>query len=340
LRIIILGTFVEGALENYFSQGFSDLGYQVINYEITQSYFKQLRNPFYKAINAISSNLILKEINKEVIKFANENYSDIIFVCKGATLFPTTIQQLRSSCKLLVNYNPDHPFEFYSKGSGNSNVCDSVKYYHIYFSYSQSISKRIWNQENIPSFVIPFGFDDRYIYQIPDTTINKFLFVGAWDNTRSAILNTTDFTTLDIYGDSNWQRKCKNDSTSNKSFQQRKLYGDELRNKIASYTATINILREQNLVEKSHNMRTFEVPGYGGLLLSQYTEEQASYFEPHKEAIYYSSIDDLHEKLSMLLSFPKLVENIKVKGRERALKSRYSYHERCVDMHTIFSKYL
>ena len=51
--------------------------------------------------------------------------------------------------------------------------------------------------------------------------------------------------------------------------------------------AVINIFREQNY--RSHNMKTFEIPAYGGIQFSQYSKEVSSFFKNNRSIFFYSS---------------------------------------------------
>lgn len=93
-------------------------------------------------------------------------------------------------------------------------------------------------------------------------------------------------------------------------------------------------------MEQSHNMRTFEVPGYGGVLIADRTEEQSSFFEEGKEAVYFSSIDELRDKLHYLESSPGDVSSIKAAALKRAACSGYTYTDRSREMYEVFKKYL
>ena len=64
---------------------------------------------------------------------------------------------------------------------------------------------------------------------------------------------------------------------------------------IAGARVAINILRKQN--EGSYNMRTFENPGCGGLLASQFSIEQQDFFPDGNAAIYFANLEDMVPQL-------------------------------------------
>ena len=118
------------------------------------------------------------------------------------------------------------------------------------------------------------------------------------------------------------------------------LYGCEYKQAIADAAGIINLMRRQNMSEQSHNMKTFEVPGYHGLLISQRTDEQLIYFEEDKEAIYFDTVDELSSKMKYLNKNPETIKRIKAAAYQRCLKSGYSYNERSFQLLQKLKMYL
>ena len=234
--------------------------------------------------------------------------------------------------------------EIYSRGGTNNNIIQGVSYYDLFFTYASKIAQKISSNHSIPAYTIPFGFDpvlvERYSSSFKDMLSNSFLFVGAWDKEREHDLETLGRDDVEIFGDSEWGLKTGKNKLVNRNYRHKKLYNEELYARIRSSMGVINIMRKQNIVEGSHNMRTFEVPGYGGLLLSQFTEEQADFFEPGKEAIYYQTIEELNDKMTYLKNHPASIREIKKNALTRSLNSDYSYDHRAKKLLSIISEHL
>ncbi len=93
------------------------------------------------------------------------------------------------------------------------------------------------------------------------------------------------------------------------------IYDGQYIEAIQNASGVINLLRRQNIEEGSHNMRTFEVPGYGGLLIANRTTEQRDFFEEDKEAIFFESVEELNDKLNFLGRNKEIVNRIKQAAR-------------------------
>jgi len=341
---LVLGSFTKGAIEHSYLHSFQQLGIELTTFDISGPYYfaiqKHLLN---KVINRLYPDLFLGKINQGVIEFCKSKVFDVILVFKGHTLYTATLQKIKSQTRLLCCYNPDHPLIFFSRGSGNKHVTEGFPIYHIHFSYARSIVKTIKEQYNREAFWIPFGFDAEMINKgknIPARTGDYFLFYGAYDRQRAALLNTLAGINLKIFGNSYWQSKTKKYKNVQKAFQGTNLYSTELVERTREANGVLNILREQNLVEESHNMRTFEVPGCGGLLISNYTKEQAEFFVPGKEALYYRSPEELRSILEEISKNKPLTQQIKNEALKRCISDKYSYFDRAQQMIGIMRGFL
>lgn len=110
----------------------------------------------------------------------------------------------------------------------------------------------------------------------------------------------------------------------------KKLHGIELRGQvtgadmaqaIAGAKVSLNILRLQN--EGSHNMRTFEVPGAGGLLASQYSTEQDAFFPRDSGAVYFDDPKGAVSVIDALLRDRSTRDAIRQAAHSRAQQNTY-----------------
>jgi spore maturation protein CgeB len=345
MKILLLGAFSKGALENYYLRGLRALGIECSCFDITKDYYSAIGHSIWnKVINKIHADFFFNPINRKLSEFLDGEFYDIILVFKGLTLYTETIGNLRAHTKILCCYNPDHPFKYYSPDSGNRYTLESIRLYDIYFTYSGRISEQLKSEWEVKSYVIPFGYDDseQGDYHL-DAAIyeNKWLFIGTWDREREALLSTLKENNLNIYGDESWNNHSgkKNDKIIN-SYQGKPLYNDEYKAAIQNASGIFNFLRPQNIEEGSHNMRTFEVPGYGGLLISNRTEEQKGFFEEDKEAIYFEGSEELNDKLQFLDGNKTVVEKIKRAARRRSENSGYGYSFRSRQLFDVIRNYL
>jgi spore maturation protein CgeB len=95
------------------------------------------------------------------------------------------------------------------------------------------------------------------------------------------------------------------------------------------YRAQLNMMRIHN--EQSHNMRTFEVPGVGGIMIAPQTREHEMFFENGKEVFLYRSPGECVEMIRHVLSMPvNDALAIRNKAREVSLEKGYHYRNRAM----------
>ncbi len=339
--VLILGSFSKGALEHQYVRGFLNNNWEVEKIDIQITVHEQSNKHIVnKIVNELFPNLFLTTINNVIIEKARSTKPIVVLIFKGMEIKPETILELKQHCKLICNYNPDHPFNFYSKGAGNKNVKDSINLYDIYFSYSTAICKQLMQHFNVNSYCIPFGYDETVIplRSLTDNISNQFLFIGAWDKEREYKLTKLAHTDLQIFGPSNWGKKIN--KFGKLKYNSEPLYEQEYANACLNAAGILNFLRPQNITEQSHNMRTFEVPGYGGLLIAERTTEQLDFFEEDKEAIYFDDIIELNDKLKYLKDNQKTILKLKKNAFTRSLNSGYDYNSRTKQFIDHLEKYI
>lgn len=93
-----------------------------------------------------------------------------------------------------------------------------------------------------------------------------------------------------------------------------------------------NLVREKN--GQSHSMKTFEIPSCGGFMLTKRTEDQLEFFPEDVGAVYFSTEEELLEKIKFYLKNDDQRKKIAAKGFEIAKSHRYSHR-----MQTVIDRY-
>lgn len=341
MKILFLGAFGKGALENFYVDGFGQFPVSLEKFDITEKYYQKISSSLVnRVVNKLKPDYFFREINEALLSYVRNRHYDVVLVFKGLTLLPDTLLQLKKHTTLLCCYNPDHPFRFYSAGSGNRNILESISVYDLYINYARSVSAEMAKRYPVKVATIPFGYDSRPFQKIKADWLTalseKIIFVGSFDLERARFLKSIDEENLLIFGDQKWRTRTSAFRSLRMAFAGRGLYDDEYKLANQSAFASLNILRKQNLEEQSHNMRSFEVPGYGGLLLSNRTEEQEYFFEDMKEAVFFDDALELQEKLAFLKRNNHKVAQIKAAALSRSERSGYSYLNRSREMYELF----
>ena len=101
---------------------------------------------------------------------------------------------------------------------------------------------------------------------------------------------------------------------------------------VALSCAGIGLGLLSKLFPETATTRTFEIPACGTFLLAERTGDHLSLYEEGREAEYFSSTDELVDKIRFYTANPALRERIAKAGRERYLRSGYTRRARYREM--------
>jgi spore maturation protein CgeB len=328
MKILIVGSDKVYAIENFYKKYLEERGEKVYLFT-AQNYFYEYyqRSVLNKILYKASLSGIISKINVLFKTAVDQFRPDLIWVFKGMEITPDSLKWARAQNIKLVNYNPDNPFIFLGPGSGNKNVTDSIPLYDMHFTYNLSIQERLERDFKIRTVFLPFGYDlsdQLFTVCTEQEEITRVCFAGNPDKDRAAFIEQMAGAgiPMDVFGN-NWERAVTHPGI--RIFEP--VYGDDFWKVLRRYRVQLNLMRIHNL--DSHNMRSFEVPAVGGIMLAPDTREHRLFFEDGREALWFNGIHEAVEKAKQLLGMQKLSsEEIRKNARERTLRSGYSYKDR------------
>jgi spore maturation protein CgeB len=328
LKILIVGSDKTWAIEKFYIKYLRELGVEVELFAAYDKFYDYYHTSVFNKITFKSGiSPIYTKINKELEKAVYGIKPDIIWVFKGMEIFAGLLSKFKNLGIKLINYNPDNPFIFSGVGSGNKNITKSISIYDLYLTYDLSIKSNLETNYNVKSEILPFGFDlsDDLLEECEkEEEIIRLCFLGNPDKDRAKFILelSNENIPITVYGNS-WNKFLKNGRIEIKEPVYRKEFWKNLRR----YRIQLNLLRPHN--PNSHNMRTFEVPGVGGIRLAPKTPDHCLYFEQEKEIFLFNNISDCVLQSKLLLGKNvRDAKKIRQAARERSLKSGYRYKDR------------
>jgi len=341
-RLLIVGSDQVWALERIYTKYLRQAGLEVELFAAPDDFHDWYKKSLlHKVLFRAGLAGIYRSINQRLLEKVRVFNPGAIWIFKGMEIFPATLHTLKEQGYFLANYNPDHPFIIAGRGSGNDNVTNSVGCYDLHFCYHGILQQQIEKKYKIPTVFLPFGYEisaSDYENALTKEEINKICFIGNPDSNRIEIIHkiANKGIPVDVFGHGWDSTKLAGNPliTIHEA-----IYGTRFWAKLRQYRVQLNIFRTHNL--GSHNMRSFEIPGIGGIQLSPFSDEQAGFFEEGKQIFFYRDEAELVAKLSDLLSLsPQEAENIRNSSHQRSLASGYSYAHRATTVYQTFKKYL
>ena len=273
------------------------------------------------------------ELGRDLIAHVEAESPDILFLFKGMDIRPATLRAIRDRGVRLVNYNADHPLEYFSRGSGNANVRDAIPFYDLYVTYSENIAGQLRAAHpDLAVCVVPFGHevDDARFQRITgEAEVPRACFLGNPDEQRVAAIRTLADAGIpvDVYG-FDWPKFL---SPGPLVTVNGPLHGDAMMAALRRYRLQLNVFRPHNA--DSHNMRSFEVPACGGIMLAEDSSEHRRFFEAGKEAFFFKDPAAMIEGARHVMALsPSEADAIRRAARARTVASRYHYAYRAQAM--------
>ncbi len=328
MRLLIVGSDNVAGIEKFFVKYIEEEGVTVSFFSAQNLFYDfYFKSIIHKAVYRAGMSTIHKTISGEFKKAVVEFKPDVIWVFKGMEMTPKTLQWARDLGVKLVNYNPDNPFIFSGKGSGNKNITDSVSLYDLHLTYNLSVKERIENEFKLPVSFLPFGFDlDENLYRecAAQQEILKVCFLGNPDAQRASFIKSLADANvqIDVFG-GKWQRQLKHPNITLYD----PVYSDDFWKTLRRYRVQLNVMRLHN--PDSHNMRTFEIPGVGGIMLAPDTPEHRMFFTEGEEIFLYYDLNSCIDAINRILNLNVTEANkLRDRARNKSLQNGYTYKER------------
>ncbi|MEO1322693.1 MAG: glycosyltransferase [Pseudomonadota bacterium] len=327
--LLMSGSYNANSLIHMYGEHFEAFGHKVFRhygaFEAGVTGVKLLDRVLLRA----SPGIVFSHASSQLEHLASTQKPAVILIFKGMDIKPDALRRLKDRGFKLVCYNADHPYDFALRGTGNQNVSASVSIYDLYVTYSRKIQEEILERDpDTRTAIVPFGHSvsDDDVREIEDVIeIERICFAGTADAMRAKSIQCLAEAGLpvDVYGPG-WKNFCGR--TKNVRVMGA-VYGKELYRVLRAYKVQLNLFRPHN--EGAHNMRSFEIPACGGVMLAPYSTDHASQFVRDEEAFYYSDrrsmIDMAHHVLNL---DPQKISKVRIRARTRCVESGYSYAAR------------
>lgn len=331
-KILLVGSDQQWSIERLYKKYLSEAGLTVELFSAQDLFYKFYnRSVAHKIIFRSGFSSIYKDINKQLIIKADNFQPQFIWIFKGMEIYPATIAALKKRNVKVVGYNPDNPFLFTGKGSGNENVSGSIGLYDLHFTYSLEIKKQLEEKFGAFTSYLPFGYDiPEELYQScgQEKELLKSCFLGNPDPQRVKFINelAEQGIELDIFGNF-WGKYIRHKNVQ----VYPPVYGDAFYKTLFKYRVQLNMMRIHNL--HSHNMRSFEIPAIGGIQLAPDTPEHRLFFEEGSEIFLYNSMQECIQNIHGLLSLSSAEAlEVRRRARLRSVHSGYSYRNRTLQV--------
>ena len=322
-KILIVGTTPAElqSLEMFYRNAFVSLGHTVHMTSVYPKYGWPQR--LRQRIARMSYQGLAPDSDGEsIVREADAFRPDLTIVFRGEHLKARPVAHLRELSSLgCINIYTDSPFVI--PGSGAANLIPTLSMYTCVYTFARALLPVFHQLGARCAHWLPFGFDPDIhgISSSNDPALQSTVaYLGAWGPLQEAWLEALAPLGVSIYGPG-WQH-AQRDSPLRTAWREGRGIGSEMAAAIAGADMVFNMVRAEHGC--AHSMKTFEIPSCRGFMLTNWTEEQAEFFEDGKHCVFFHTREEMQEKATYYAAHPDERMKIAAAGHAEAGKHPYT----------------
>lgn len=269
-----------------------------------------------------------QKFNQRLIGFCFKESPDFCFVVKGTYLYPATLKKLKDKNIKLINWSLDDMYAmhnrtfYYDKGLKYYDLVVTTKTYNV-------AELKDLGAKNILFQYQAYDKDIHKPFENCKEKIWDVVFVGSFEKERFESIKflADNGIKTNIWG---YRWNFINNKYPNINYMGGEVFNDDFAKAFTCSKISLNFLRKIN--RDLHTSRSIEIPACRGFMLTERTNEHKKLFTEDKEAVYFSSNQELLEKVYYYLSHDAERNKIAENGFMRCISSNYSYDDRAKEI--------
>ncbi|GGG72676.1 CgeB family protein [Edaphobacter dinghuensis] len=302
------------------------LGHEVIP---INTYDYQYANDFArKVFFRLATGPMVTKLNRDLLKIAAAEKPDLLWTDKLLSMRPKTLDRIRAMGIASVSYMIDNPFGPRQDPGWRLYMKDIPHYdLHVVQRDKNILDYRERGARDV--IKIQTAYEPTVQYPPPDDWSDanrnrEVSFVGTpYDNraeTLDRLSKLNEFQVVISGNDRQW-RRALGEEPFHRLYREGELYRQQYREAIWRSKINLSFITHSNLDEFVH--KSFEIAGCGGFLLAERSEGHLQRFREDEEAVFFSSYDELLEKIRRYLPDEAARQRIAAAGQRRALRDGY-----------------
>ena len=319
-KVLVIGPSHQGALPESYARAFERLGMEVVRFDSEVAMMQAGRFTGNRVLRRAMRSRLWNALNREALEVAQRVRPDLIFAVKCSFFHPETVREIRKSVGApFVNHYPDHPYlgirwDPREASALRRDLIEVLRQYSLVWMWEPTLVERL-QRDGVAAKYLPFAVDPELFQPQPGeeglycdacNTTHDITFVATYTCVRCAEVAAIRKHVVAIWG-SNWPRKWRALAGQHRAHPP--IWGRAVSNIMARAAVSLNVLNAENL--GGPNMRTFEIPASGGVMLARYSPAQHEFFPEGEAAMYYHSPAEIDEKIEALLGDRELRDRLR-----------------------------
>ena len=329
-RILFVGPLVPGSTALQRCLTFRRLGHEVLAVdELPAPWSKVALTLPYRAFHRLGGPHDLAGVNRQLRAVDAGFAPHLLWIEKGLTVEAATLRMLRQRWPqaVMLNYSGD---DMFNPRNQSRQWRAGLRLYDLFVTTKRHNVSELREAGVRDVFHVEKAFDPLVHRPMPVTPEVRARFGGevgfiGWpeaERAASMLHLARCGVPVRIWGP--WGRLRP--LHPNLRVEGRPLWSDDYASAISAFRINLCFLRKAN--RDRHTTRSVEIPACGGFMLAERTEEHLALFEEDREAAYFSSDDELHDKVRWFLAHEDERARIARAGRRRCWTGGYTYEQR------------
>ena len=309
-RVLVIGPLHTGALAESYARAFERLGMEVARFDSEVALRQASRFSGNRILRRAMRSHLWNAVNREAVKVAQNAEPGLIFAVKCSFFHPETVREIRRLTGVpFVNHYPDNPYigitwDPREASALRRDLIEVFRQYSMVFMWEHSLLHRLQG-DGVEARYLTFAVDPELfhpenvaegLYCGQCQTSHDVGFVATYSRRRCAEVAAIRRHAVAIWGN-NWPRQWRTMAGQHRAHAP--VWGSAVSGIYGRVPVSLNVLNAENL--GGPNMRTFEIPGSGGVMLARYSPAQHAIFPEDEAAAYYRSPDEIDGRIDELL---------------------------------------
>jgi spore maturation protein CgeB len=302
------------------------LGHQVIPFN---AFDYESRNPFIRKVAyRLASGRGVDNLNRDLLKIAKAEKPDLLWTDKLLWMRPKTLDRMRAMGIATVSYMIDNPFGTRQDPGWRLYMKDIPHYdLHVVQRDKNVLDYRERGARDVikiqTAYEPTLQFPPKEGWSDADRS-REVSFIGTPYDDRAQTLTRLwrecGFPVVISGNPRQWGRAMEPDAFK-AIFRGGELFRDEYREGIWKSKINLSFITHSNCDEFVH--KSFEIAGCGGFLMAERSDGHMQRFKEDEEAVFFSSFDELAEKIRRYLPDEAARQRIAQAGCIRAARDGY-----------------
>ena len=330
MRILVIAPFGPGLLAQSYAGALEQNGHEVVSFDSDRAYFGGAWYARNRVARRLMRDRLWGRMNRHTLGLVGDLRPDLVLAFKTPYLDPETVIGIRDGLRTpIANYYPDHPYcgvplDPRKTSAQRRDIIECLRQYTRVFMWDKHLVARL-RADGVSSDYLPFGVDAEAYHPMAPVPCRECgarhaaVFVGQHNVRRQRHVGAIGNHQVALWG-ARWNR-AQGQFNGRHLLHKQAVFGPECAAVYAGAAVVLNIVNAHNM--PGHNMRTFEIPASGGVMLATYTAEQAEFFPEGEAAWYYRDPAEIDAILDRLFNDPAALERTRCAALELAKQHDY-----------------